>query len=161
MTNHPFGRSLNVLRRALTTLGLTAAVSLAMAGSAHACSCAPDPDEKETLHGFDAAATMRLTDVRNEDPQNGSADLEYRVLRVFKGSTLEEGESFVIKDSQQESACGLPREEGKRYGLRLDRTRSGLRSSLCAVLSPKKLRRAAQRSGNARSTAGIGCGSDA
>jgi hypothetical protein len=159
VTDRSFERSLGVLRKALTILAVATAVSLAMAGSAHACSCAADPDEKETLRGFDAAATMRLTDVRNEDPQNGSADLEYRVLRVYKGSTLEEGESFVMKNVQQGSACGLPRDEGERYGLRLYRTHSGLRSSLCVLLSPKELRRAAQRSGNARSASRAGCGS--
>jgi hypothetical protein len=51
-----------------------------------ACSCAEEPGEKATLQGYDAAARMRLIDVETNDPQNGSTDLTYRVLRVYKGS---------------------------------------------------------------------------
>ena len=127
------------------------------AGAAHACSCVEDPDAKETLRGYDAAATMRLIDVKNEDPNNGSADLVYKITRVYKNKNLREGERFVIRDNPQGSACGLPTRVGERYGLRLNRTRDGLRSDLCSLLSPRELRRAAERSGSTRMASSSGC----
>ena len=120
------------------------------AGTAHACSCAVDPDAKETLHGFDAAATMRLVEVKNEDPRDGSSDLVYKITRVYKNKNLREGEKFVIRDNPQGSACGLPTREDRRYGLRLYRTSDGLKSDLCVLLTPRELRRAAERSGDAQ-----------
>lgn len=135
---------------------------MANASPALACSCAEEPGEKETLRGFDAAATMRLIDVKNMDHSNGSADLVYRILRVYKNKNLREGERFVIKDNPDGAACGLPTEEGKRYGLRLYRTRDGrLSSNSCVLLSPRELRRAAERSGNARSAGSVSCGANA
>jgi len=130
----------------MRSAGIALVVLMALVGadSAAACSCAVDPDEKETLHGYDAAATARLVDVRNEDPQNSSAVLVYRILRVYKNQNLREGERLKIKDDG--SSCGLPREQGRRYGLRMYRTRDGLGSNSCALLGPKELRRAADRS---------------
>jgi len=145
------------MRRVLIALTGSLAGLCIAAGPAQACSCVEDPDAKETLRGFDAAATMRLIDVKNRDPSNGSADLVYKITRVYKNKNLREGEKFVIRDNPQGSACGLPTTQGKRYGLRLYRTRDGLRSNLCVVLSPRELRRAAQRSGNARMARSAGC----
>jgi hypothetical protein len=120
-----------------------------------------DPDAKQTLHNYDAAATARLIDVKNKDPQTGSADLVYRLLRVYKNKNLREGETLVIKGSGGGGTCGLPRNKKERYGLRLTRFRGELEGSSCSVLSPKELRRAAERSGNARSGGSIGCGGTA
>jgi hypothetical protein len=125
------------------------------AKSAQACSCAEDGG-KETLRGFDAAATARLTDVKNEDPQSGQADLVYRVLRVYKNQNLEEGEELVIR-SGSTASCGLPRNEGKRYGLRLGRRNGEWTAGLCTLLGPKQLRRAAERSESTSKTASGKC----
>ncbi len=143
----------SVLAGALVLL----AGSLAVAESAVACDCAVE--KRPTLRGFDAAATARLIEVKNEDA-NGNADLVYRVLRVYKGPTLEEGEKLVIKDSRGEATCGLPRRTDRRYGLRLGRTERGLTGSLCTLLGPKQLRRAAERSGDLREKSAA-CGSTA
>ena len=140
------------MRRAAAALVVF--MALIGAESASACSCAATPGEKETLRGYDAAATARLVDVKSRDPEDGgledpSATLVYRLLRVYKNSNLREGELLAIKDDG--SSCGLPREEGERYGLRMYRTREGrLGSNSCALLSPRELRRAAERSGQAR-----------
>jgi hypothetical protein len=145
------------VKRALVGGVIAVGAMLATAPSAHGCSCAPV--EKPTLRGVDAAATMRLTEVKDDANPNNRVKLVYRILRVYKGSgryNLHEGDKLRIH-SGQESACGLPRREGKRYGLPLFDSRDGLTSNLCAVLSPHELRRAAQRSGNARS-ANSGCG---
>jgi hypothetical protein len=136
--------------------------TLVTAPSALACSCAEDPDAKETLHGYDAAATARLVDVKNKDPQTGSADLVYRITRVYKNRNLREGEKLVIKQSGGGGTCGLPRDKKRRYGLRLHRDRDDrLSSDSCALLGPKELRRAAERSGNARDGETIKCGGSA
>ena len=145
------------MKRVLVGGAVAVAAMLATAPSALACSCVDDPDAKETLHGFDAAATARLVDVKKDDnPNSGDVKLVYRVLRVYKGSNLQEGEDFVITDDSFNS-CALPSDKGRRYGLRLNRFRGELDQSSCALLSPKELRRAAERSGNER-TAGTGCG---
>lgn len=138
-------------RLGLVLLGAIAWLALS-APAAHACSCAEDPDAPpETLHGYDAAATARLIEIKNKDPQNGTADLVYRILRVYKNKNLREGETLVIKGSGDGGTCGLPRDKQKRYGLRLYRDRDDrLTSNSCANLGPRSLRRAAQRSGNAR-----------
>ena len=145
------------MKEGVLLVGLALVASLALAPPALGCSCAPV--EKPTLRGVDAAATMRLTEVKDDANPNNRVKLVYRILRVYKGSgryRLHEGDKLRIQ-SGEGSACGLPRREGKRYGLPLFDTREGLTSNLCAVLSPHELRRAAQRSGNARSAA-TGCG---
>lgn len=147
------------VKRVSAVLAVIAFACLANASPAAACSCAPD--KKPTLQRFDAAATMRLVDVRNDNNPSGSADLTYRILRVYKGSgryNLREGEKLRIH-SPQGAACGLPRKQGRRYGLRMHETRNGLSSNLCVLLTPEELRKAAKRSGNARSAAATGCGS--
>jgi len=130
---------------------------LVAAAPALACSCvAPD---KPTLQGSAAAATARLIEVRREG--NGQrVDLVYKLLRVYKGSGryhLREGENLVINTYRSGATCGLPRNKGKRYGLRMYRSHHELSANLCTVMSPKELRRAAERSGNAR-VADAGCG---
>ena len=145
------------MKAGVLTLGLAVVASLASATPALACSCVEDPDAKETLHGFEAAATARLVDIKKDDnPSTGDVRLVYRVLRVYKGSNLSKGEDLIIKDDTFNS-CSLPSVKGRRYGLRLNRFRGELDQSSCALLGPKQLRRAAARSGNARS-AGTGCG---
>jgi len=139
------------MRRAAAALVVF--MALIGAESASACSCAETPGEKETLRGYDAAATARLIGVKSRDPEDGflspEATLVYRLLRVYKNSNLREGELLAIKDDG--SSCGLPRKEGERYGLRMYRTREGrLGSNSCALLSPRELRRAAERSSRAR-----------
>ena len=149
------------MRRAVVVLVLIG--SLMGAESASACSCAEDPDEKETLRGFAAAATARLIEIDNIGGPNASkSEYVYRLLRVYKGSgryRLREGEKLRIESYRDGATCGPPRDRGKRYGLGLYRSRGELSTNLCSVMSPKELRRAAQRSGNARSAAGAGCGS--
>jgi len=135
---------------------------LVTAPSAVACSCVEFPGEKETLQGYEAAATARLIDIKNKDPQSDRATLVYRILRVYKNKNLDEGEELVLRNQGDGGACGLPRNKKKRYGLRLYRDRDGrLNSGLCSVLGPRELRRAAERSGNARAADGGGCGAEA
>ena len=145
------------MKKGALAIGVSLVASLALAAPALGCSCVEDPDAEETLHGFDAAATARLIDVKKDDnPNSGDVKLVYRVLRVYKGSNLRKGEELIIRDDRFNS-CSLPSDKGRRYGLRLNRFQGRLDQSSCALLGPKELRRAAERSGNARS-AGTGCG---
>lgn len=154
------------MRRTIATFAVSAFALLATASSAEACSCAED-GEPDTLRGVDAAATARLIDVQREnpgDPNSTGATFTYRLTRVYKGSgryDLREGRKLVLENSTEGSACGLPTDQGKRYGLLLDKFRGELNTSLCGLRSPQELRRAAERSGNIRSAAGTGCGSQA
>ena len=117
---------------------------------------------------MDAAVTARLIDVEpvqrrggGVEPSSDKAKFTYRILRVYKGSrryNLREGEKLRLENSTDGGSCGLPSKEGKRYGLMLDEFRGELNTSSCGVRSPEQLRRAAQRSGNARS-ASAPCGS--
>lgn len=135
---------------------------LAPAAPALACSCAA-PDEP-TLRGLDAAVTARLIDVDPKEPPSSGAfsykaTHTYRILRVYKGSrtyNLREGEELVLRTSA-EASCGLPSNEGRRYGLGLYERRGELNGSLCSTTTPREMRRAAERSGNARAAAGSGC----
>ena len=133
--------------------------------SASACSCADD-GEPDTLRGVDAAVTARLIDVEREDPgdvNNMDATFTYRILRVYKGSrryNLREGRKLVLENTTSGSACGLPTKEGKRYGLMLRKFQGELNTTSCGVVTPRQLRRAAERSANARSS-GSGCTSAA
>ena len=149
------------MRRAVAALVVLA--SLGGAESAMACSCAIDPDEKETLHGIDAAATSRLIEIDNVGGINGDSEYTYRLLRIYKGSGrygLKNGEAITIEAARDGAACGPPRNRGKRYGVRFFKSRGELTTGLCSVSGPKELRRAAERSGNARSGAS-GCAASA
>jgi hypothetical protein len=138
-------------------------VVLTTPSSASACSCAED-GEPDTLRGVDAAVAARLIDVEREEPgdiNNHHATFTYRILRVYKGSgryNLREGRKLTLENSTSGTECGLPANEGKRYGLMLDKFRGELNTSSCGVRGPREIRRAAERSGNARSSAS-GCAS--
>ena len=114
-------------------------VCLLTPAPAFACSCVEYPGEKETLQGYEAAATARLIEVKHKDSSNRSATLVYRVLRVYKNKNLREGEELVLRNQGDGAACGLPRNKKKRYGLRLYRDRDDrLNSSLCSRSQPAR-----------------------
>jgi hypothetical protein len=144
-------RSLHVDMRRIVVLMVVSA-SLAGAESAGACSCSID--RSPTLEGFDAAATGRLIDVK----QNNGTKFTYLLTRVYKNKNLREGEELTIKASGHPSACGPDQRQGERYGLRLWRNNSGLTTNSCAMLSPEDLRRAAERSGSTRTARSVRCG---
>lgn len=136
-----------LLTTATGSLALVASLALS-APPAHACSCAEDPDAPpETIDGYDAAVTARLVEVKR---MGGRQRLTYVVLRNYRGN-LEEGEQFR-QSNDLNSSCSIPSNEGKRYGLRLNRFRGELYASPCARFGPKSLRKAAQRTGGTRTS---------
>ena len=121
---------------------MVAFVGLVGAEPALACTCAAQRVDDQ-LTQADAALVGRLVDV--DRVASGGVRLEYRVKRVFKGAPgLDQGAWLTLRSSGTAAACGLPRKRDKRYGLFLDRRRTRLTANLCSVVSPKKLRRAAE-----------------
>ena len=150
------------VRARLVCLG-TLAIVAGAPETAAACSCAGEPITAETFRQSDGAVIGRLVDihVRGPDPEPGEpfpaarpADFEYRVARVFRGRRrIETAEPLLVRSNTSEAACGLPASKGRRYGLFLDRSGGRWNGGLCATTSPRQMRRAAERTGFARTAA--------
>jgi hypothetical protein len=130
--------------------------ALVFAGSASACSCAKLT--AKSVKKADAAAVMRLevvdeTGGGSYEEGSGRAAFTYTVGKVFSGK-LEKGDAVTIESNTSSAACGLPKREGRRYGLLLDRRRGEWRSGLCSSTTPRRLARLA---GGSRSTVRSGC----
>ena len=129
--------------------------SLALAGSASACSCAPLT--AKSVKKADAAAVMRLDEVDETgggsyDEGSGKAAFTYTVGKVVSGKKLDKGDSVTIESNTSSAACGLPKREGKRYGLVLKRRRNGeWTSNLCSSTTPRQLQKLADGKRSARS----------
>jgi hypothetical protein len=109
--------------------------------TAGACSCAPVPAEKQ-LKRADGAFNGRLLSVR---PVEGTteADFRYRIGRVFKG-LFRRGKVVTVRSQNSEAVCGLPQDTGVVYGLFVSRNERRWTSGACGVVSPRKMRRAAE-----------------
>jgi hypothetical protein len=115
---------------------------LAFAGSALACSCAPAAPS-ESLARSDAAIVGRLIEV--EPMGVAHARYRYRVLRVYRGrGTIERGAVLTVLSPRGSASCALPDRLGRRYGLFLLGEGGHWASGLCAVISPRRLRAAAE-----------------
>lgn len=133
------------MRRKATALVvvLASAISLAGADGAFACSCASGHWGEVFRHSR-AALTAKL--VSKAPVDEARADFTYKLTAVWKGpDRLEEGGGLTIRTYRYEASCGLPGRVGKRYGLFLYRAQGKLTSSLCGVISPRRMRRVAHR----------------
>lgn len=156
------------MRRLVGCVAVGLLLSLIGAESALACSC-PPRSGPETLRTYDAALNARLIEVVDDPPPesgpwNRSATWRFRITRVFKGErryNLEKGDVVEMRWSHLNS-CEYPLRERRRYGLRLWKTRRhGFQINVCPGFSPKTLRKAAKRSGRARSSPSGGCSATA
>lgn len=129
--------------RKLGSVWLVAALAaLAGAAGASACSCAPQPPG-ESLREADGAVVGRLVKVLPHGPLN--AVFRYEVLRVYKGSgAIEDGQMLDVRGARRTAACGLPRRTDRSYGLFLSRRDGRWFGGICGVISPQRLRAAAQ-----------------
>jgi hypothetical protein len=110
--------------------------------SALACSCAPQAPA-ESLREADAAVTARLVAVLPHGP--GQALYRYEVRHVYKGAAkLEAGQMLGVHSSRRSAACALPRRIGHAYGLFLLGRHGRWFGSICRVVSPERMRRAAK-----------------
>jgi len=115
---------------------------LAFAASAAACSCAPQAPA-ESLREADGAVVGRLVKVLPHGPLH--AVYRYEVLHVYKGGgAIEAGRMLDVHSSRRAVACALPRRTGRSYGLFLSRRSGRWFGGICGVISPQRLRGAAQ-----------------
>jgi hypothetical protein len=123
-------------------IGLVVLAMLAFATSAAACSCAPQPPS-ESLRQADGAVVGRLVKVLPHGPLH--AVYRYEVLHVYKGGdVIEAGKMLDVHSSRRAAACALPRRTGRSYGLFLSQRNGRWFGGICGVISPKRLREAAQ-----------------
>ena len=123
-------------------------LGLVFAAGAVACSCAP-ADPVESLAESDAAIVGRLLAVEPRGPVR--AEYRYEILRVYRGHrAIERGAVLKVLSPRGSASCGLPDRLGARFGLFLTGERGRWASGLCGVISPGRLRAAAQRAGGDR-----------
>lgn len=123
---------------------------LVTAPGAVACSCVPQAPG-ESLREADAAVVGRL--VRVMPAGALYAIYRYEVRRVYKGpSRIEAGRMIDVRSARRSAACALPRRAGRSYGLFLLRRNGRWVGSICGVVSPQRLRHAAQAGASAAPT---------
>jgi hypothetical protein len=121
---------------------LAVLAALVLAGSAQACSCAPQAPA-QSLQQTDAAIVGRLVAVRPHGRLH--ADYRYEVQRVYRGGEMiEGGQMLTVRSARRASACALPRRLDHRYGLFLVRDRGHWFGGICGVIEPRRLWHAAQ-----------------
>jgi hypothetical protein len=131
---------------------LVAAGALLSPAAAQACSCIA-VDDQTRLRMSDAAVVVRLLEVVPRS--DAVADYRYRVREVYKGKRrLSPGETLTIRAGRDSASCGLPRGEGRLYGLFLHRVDRRWTASLCDVISPRGMRRTAAAANRRVSTIG-------
>jgi len=106
-----------------------AAASLALAGDALACSCAP-VDLARDLPRADGAFIGTL--LERED-RVATSTLLFRVEQVYKGDIANRVEVETARDG---ATCGIEVPDGERIGLLLERDGGVWRSSLCSQVDP-------------------------
>lgn len=126
----------------MIALVLVALAMLVAASSATACSCAPQPPA-ESLRQADGAIVGQLVKVLPHGPLH--AVYRYEVLHVYKGGgAIKAGKMVDVHSSRRAAACALPRRTGRSYGLFLSRRSGRWFGGICGVISPGRLRAAAQ-----------------
>ena len=133
-----------------------ALVGMALAGSAAACSCAPQAPA-ESLQQSDAAIVGRLVSVTPLGRLR--AEYRYGVQRVYRGAGIESGQMLTVRSARRASACALPRRLDRRYGLFLTRGGGRWRGGICGVIGPRRLAHAARDEGTASTASGDASGS--
>jgi hypothetical protein len=125
---------------------------LVPADFAIACSCAPQPPG-ESLREADGAMVGRLVRVLPHGALN--AVFRYEVRHVYKGSSINEGQMLDVRGARRTAACGLPRRTERSYGLFLSRRGGHWFGGICGVVSPQRLRAAAQNQATASARAPV------
>ena len=67
----------------------------------------------------------------------------YEVRHVYKGE-IGKGRMLDVRSARRSAACALPRRTGRSYGLFLALRGGRWFGGICGVLSPQRLRHAAQ-----------------
>jgi hypothetical protein len=129
-------------RRSFGVAALAVLAAFVFAGSAQACSCAPQAPA-QSLRESDAAVVGRLVEVIPRGKLH--ADYRYEVRHVYRGAeTIEAGETLTVRSGRKAAACALPRRLDHVYGLFLAEDRGRWFGGICGVVEPRRLRHAAQ-----------------
>jgi hypothetical protein len=125
-----------------TALLSVALLGMVLAGSASACSCAPQAPA-ESLQESDAAVVARLVKVLPHGKLH--ADYRYEVRQVYRGAeTIDRGQMLTVRSGRRAATCALPRRLDHVYGLFLARGQGRWFGGICGVIEPRRLRHAAQ-----------------
>ena len=119
-----------------------AVLALVFAAGAVACSCAPQ-SPAESLREADGAVVGRLVRVIPHGALH--AVYRYEVRQSYKGK-IREGRMLDVRSGRRSAACALPRRTGRSYGLFLALRGGRWFGGICGVVSPERLRQAAQGS---------------
>jgi len=117
------------MRLAVAVAAALAAASLAFAGDALACSCAP-VDLVRDIPRADGAFIGTLLE---RDDRESTSTLLFRVEQVYKG---EIDGRIEVETALGGAACGIEAPVGERLGLLLERDGDAWRSSLCSQVDP-------------------------
>ncbi len=137
--------------KALRVACITAAVLLLPIHPARACSCAPG-DPRDSFARADGAFIGTFLEkhlAEPPDPNGGfsSGDdtiYSFRLDEEYKGELGEPGDIVEVHSAFSGASCGLETQEGRQYGLFLQRRDDGAwSSSLCSQTSPEEMREAA------------------
>jgi hypothetical protein len=93
------------------------------------------------LREADGAVVGRLVEVLPHGPLH--AVYRYEVRSVYKGK-IEKGRMLDVHSSRRATACALPRRSERSYGLFLSQRNGRWFGGICGVISPARLRLAAQ-----------------
>jgi hypothetical protein len=108
---------------------------------ASACSCAPQ-SPAASLREADAAVVGRLVKVMPHGALH--AVYRYEVRHVYKGrGAIDAGRMLDVHSARRSAACALPRQVDHTYGLFLRRAHGRWYGGICGVVSPQRLRQAA------------------
>lgn len=130
------------MRRLSTALLSVALVGMVLAGSATACSCAPQAPAESLLES-DAAVVARLVEVVPRGRLH--ADYRYEVRQVYRGEAeIDKGQMLSVRSGRRAATCALPRRLDHVYGLFLAHRQGKWFGGICGVVEPRRLRHAAQ-----------------
>jgi hypothetical protein len=131
------------MRARVSVVAVATALTATLVGAptAGACSCAFIPPKK-LMKRADGAFNGRLLGVELSEGTSEAA-FRYRVGQVFKGP-FRRGRVVTVWSQDDDAACGLPQTTGVVYGLFVWREEERWASGLCAVVSPRQMRRAAR-----------------
>jgi hypothetical protein len=112
------------------------------AGSASACSCAPQAPAESLLES-DAAVVARLVKVVPRGRLH--ADYRYEVRQVYRGEAeIDKGQMLTVRSGRRAATCALPRRLDHVYGLFLAHREGKWFGGICGVVEPRRLRHAAR-----------------
>jgi hypothetical protein len=118
----------------------TAALALAGAERASACSCA-DSDPRDRIEQGTPAMIGRVVSAPPRNPTPPLRLARY-VVRVERELNVRLGDRIVVRTNPYSSSCGVVWKRGQRVGAFLHRTRRGWTTYLCSLVKPGELERA-------------------